>query len=181
MPRSPPLSYGDGWITENPLGPSQSDSDGDPALCEDRAVDACDARHVGIFDSQPSSSAPLDKLIPSRVLENRIIESLGLGMADERRNFADDTHKAAPQIVIRQILELHRQLLRNLAATVWFYLLLLFYYWKQSIVRCGLSCLVDLNSDLYYLCSSLHGLHTFWAWGLSWINKETTTTTTTAV
>ena len=22
MPRSPPLSYGDGWITENPLGPS---------------------------------------------------------------------------------------------------------------------------------------------------------------
>ena len=23
VPRSPPLSYGDGWITENPLGPSQ--------------------------------------------------------------------------------------------------------------------------------------------------------------
>jgi len=22
VPRSPPLSYGDGWITENPLGPS---------------------------------------------------------------------------------------------------------------------------------------------------------------
>jgi len=27
-----------------------------------------------------------------------------------------------------------------------------------SIVRCGLSCLVDLNSDLYRLCGSLHGL-----------------------
>jgi len=35
-----------------------------------------------------------------------------------------------------------------------------------SIVRCGLSCLVDLNSDLY-LCGSLHGLDTFWARGLS--------------
>jgi len=48
-----------------------------------------------------------------------------------------------------------------------------------SIVRCGLSCLVDLNSDLYRLRGSLHGLDTFWARGLSWINKETTTTTTT--
>ena len=46
-----------------------------------------------------------------------------------------------------------------------------------SIVRCGLSCLVDLNSDLYRLCGSLHGLDTFWARGLSWINRETTTTT----
>ena len=36
-----------------------------------------------------------------------------------------------------------------------------------SIVRCGLSCLVDLNSDLYRLCGSLHGLDTFWARGLS--------------
>jgi len=48
-----------------------------------------------------------------------------------------------------------------------------------SIVRCGLSCLVDLNSDLYCLCGSLHGSDTFWARGLSWINKETTTITTT--
>ena len=47
-----------------------------------------------------------------------------------------------------------------------------------SIVRCGLSCLVDLNSDLYRLCSSLHGPDTFWARELSWIDKETTTTTT---
>ena len=30
-----------------------------------------------------------------------------------------------------------------------------------SIVWCGLSCLVDLNSDLYRLCGSLHGLDTF--------------------
>jgi len=36
-----------------------------------------------------------------------------------------------------------------------------------SIIRCGLSCLVDLNSDLYRLCGSLHGLDTFWARGLS--------------
>jgi len=36
-----------------------------------------------------------------------------------------------------------------------------------SIVQCGLSCLVDLNSDLYYLCGSIHGLDTFWARGLS--------------
>jgi len=36
-----------------------------------------------------------------------------------------------------------------------------------SIVRCGLSCLVDLNSDLYRLCGSLHGTDTFWAWKLS--------------
>ena len=35
------------------------------------------------------------------------------------------------------------------------------------IVPCGLSCLVDLNSDLYRLCGSLHGLDTFWARGLS--------------
>jgi len=35
-----------------------------------------------------------------------------------------------------------------------------------------------LNSDLYRLCGSLHGLDTFWARGLSWIYKETTTTTT---
>ena len=34
-----------------------------------------------------------------------------------------------------------------------------------SIVRCGLSCLVDLNLDLYHLCSSLPD--TFWAWGFS--------------
>jgi len=47
-----------------------------------------------------------------------------------------------------------------------------------SIVRCGLSCLVDLNSDFYRLCGSLHGLDTFWARELCWINKETTTTTT---
>ena len=45
-----------------------------------------------------------------------------------------------------------------------------------SIVCCGLSCLVDLNSDLYRLCGSLHGPDTFWARGFSWINKETTTT-----
>ena len=36
-----------------------------------------------------------------------------------------------------------------------------------SIVQCGLSCLVDLNSDLYRLFGSLHGLDTFWARGLS--------------
>ena len=36
-----------------------------------------------------------------------------------------------------------------------------------SIVLCGLSCLVDLDSDLFYLCGSLHGLDTFWARGLS--------------
>jgi len=36
-----------------------------------------------------------------------------------------------------------------------------------SIVQCGLLCLVDLNSDLYRLCGSLHGLNTFWARGLS--------------
>jgi len=35
------------------------------------------------------------------------------------------------------------------------------------IVRSGLSCLVDLNSDLYRHCGSLHGLDTFWARGLS--------------
>ena len=46
-----------------------------------------------------------------------------------------------------------------------------------SIVRCGLSCLVDFNSDLHRLCGSLPGLDTFWARGLSWINKETTITT----
>jgi len=36
-----------------------------------------------------------------------------------------------------------------------------------SIVRCGLSCLDDLNSDLYCLCGSLHRLDTLWARGLS--------------
>jgi len=36
-----------------------------------------------------------------------------------------------------------------------------------SIVRCGLSCLVDLNTDLYRLCGSHHGPDTFWARGLS--------------
>ena len=36
-----------------------------------------------------------------------------------------------------------------------------------SIVQCGLSCLVDLNSDLYRLCGSLHGPDIFWARGLS--------------
>ena len=36
-----------------------------------------------------------------------------------------------------------------------------------SIVRRGLSCLVDLNLDLYRLCGSLHGPNTFWARGLS--------------
>ena len=36
-----------------------------------------------------------------------------------------------------------------------------------SIVRYGLSCLVDLNSDLYRLCGSLFGLDTFWARGLN--------------
>jgi hypothetical protein len=44
-----------------------------------------------------------------------------------------------------------------------------------SIVRCGLSCLVDLNLDLYRLCSSLHGPDTFWGGcrgGLSLINKR---------
>ena len=35
-----------------------------------------------------------------------------------------------------------------------------------SIVRCGLSYLVALDSDLYRLCGSLHGLDTFWARGL---------------
>jgi len=48
-----------------------------------------------------------------------------------------------------------------------------------SIVQCGLSCLVDLNSDVYHLCGALHGLDTFWARGLRWMNKETTTTITT--
>jgi len=56
-------------------------------------------------------------------------------------------------------------------------------FWKSKVfdlAPCGLSCLVDLylDSDLYRLCGSLHGLDTFWARGLSWINKETTTTTT---
>jgi len=32
VPRSPPLSYGDGWITENPLGPSFNRLDGDRRL-----------------------------------------------------------------------------------------------------------------------------------------------------
>jgi len=41
------------------------------------------------------------------------------------------------------------------------------------MVRCWLSCLVDPNSDLYRLYGSFHGLDTFWAQGLSWINKET--------
>jgi len=52
-----------------------------------------------------------------------------------------------------------------------------------SIVRCEISCLVGLNSDLYRLCGSLHGLDTFWARprGLSWMNKETTTRTTATV
>jgi len=36
-----------------------------------------------------------------------------------------------------------------------------------SIVRCGLSCLVDLNSDLYCLCGFLHGPDIFRARGLS--------------
>ena len=44
--------------------------------------------------------------------------------------------------------------------------------------ECGLSCLVGLNSDLYRLCGSLHSVDTFWARGLSWIHKETTTITT---
>jgi len=48
-----------------------------------------------------------------------------------------------------------------------------------SIVRCGLSCLVGLNTDLYRLCGPHHGLDTFWARWLSCINKETTTTTST--
>jgi len=30
-----------------------------------------------------------------------------------------------------------------------------------SIVRCGLWCLVCLNSDLYRICGPLHGLDTF--------------------
>jgi len=49
---------------------------------------------------------------------------------------------------------------------------------SASIVRICLSCLIDLNSDLYHLCASLYGLDTFWARGLprSWINKETITT-----
>ena len=46
------------------------------------------------------------------------------------------------------------------------------------MVQCGLWCLVDLNSDLYRLCGSPHGPDTFWARGLNWIKKETTTTTT---
>jgi len=41
----------------------------------------------------------------------------------------------------------------------------------DSIVRCGLSCLGDLNSDLYRLCGSLHDPDTFWVRGLSWINN----------
>ena len=36
-----------------------------------------------------------------------------------------------------------------------------------SIVRCGHSCLVDLISDLYRLCGSLHGPDKFWARGFS--------------
>ena len=31
-----------------------------------------------------------------------------------------------------------------------------------------------IHADLYRLCGSLHGLDTFWARGLSWVNKETT-------
>jgi len=46
-----------------------------------------------------------------------------------------------------------------------------------SIVWCELSCLVVFNSDLSSLCGSRHGLDTFWAWGFSWIDKQTTTTT----
>jgi len=37
----------------------------------------------------------------------------------------------------------------------------------DTTVRCGLSCLVDLNSDLHRLCGCLHGLDTLWAQGLS--------------
>jgi len=32
---------------------------------------------------------------------------------------------------------------------------------RQSRCGCGLSCLVALNSNLYRLCGSLHGLDTF--------------------
>jgi len=45
-----------------------------------------------------------------------------------------------------------------------------------SIVQMCLSCLIDLNSSLYHLRGSLQGLDTFWARGLSWMNKETITT-----
>jgi len=38
---------------------------------------------------------------------------------------------------------------------------------RDLMMWCGLSCLVDLNSDLHCLCSSLHGPDTFWARGLS--------------
>jgi len=41
-----------------------------------------------------------------------------------------------------------------------------------SIVQCGLSCLVGLNSYLGRLCGSHHVLYTFWARRLSWINKR---------
>ena len=41
-----------------------------------------------------------------------------------------------------------------------------------SIVRCGHSCLVDLNLDLCRLCGSLYGPDTFWPGGLSWIKKR---------
>jgi len=48
-----------------------------------------------------------------------------------------------------------------------------------SIVQMSLSCLVDLNSDFYRLRGSLHGLDSFWARGLSWMNKDTHTHTHT--
>jgi len=41
---------------------------------------------------------------------------------------------------------------------------------STSTVRMYLSCLVDLNSDLYRLCGSIHGLDTFWARG--WFDES---------
>jgi len=52
-------------------------------------------------------------------------------------------------------------------------------FWARGFSWINNNSMVGLNSDLYRLCGSLHGLHTFWARGLSWINQETTTTTIT--
>jgi len=52
-------------------------------------------------------------------------------------------------------------------------------FWARGFSWINNNSMVGLNSDLYCLCGSLHGLHTFWARGLSWINQETTTTTIT--
>jgi len=56
-------------------------------------------------------------------------------------------------------LSLKNQIKSWVVREIWVWLL-------KSWVRISLLCLVDLNSDFYCLYSSLHGLLTFWFWGL---------------